>query len=51
MHTKSASAISSDSISTSVDNFSRDLRVLRESNKLVAMEEPALLPGESIKEH
>ena len=50
MHTKSASAISSDSISSSADNFSRDLRVLRESNKLVATEEPALLPGENIKD-
>ncbi|EDL24975.1 myotubularin-related protein 2 isoform 1 [Mus musculus] len=50
VHTKSASAISSDSISTSADNFSPDLRVLREANKLAEMEEPALLPGENIKD-
>ncbi|KAJ7410640.1 Myotubularin-related protein 2 [Willisornis vidua] len=49
-HTKSASAISSDSISTSADNFSPDLRVLRETNKLAEMEEPPLLPGETIKD-
>ncbi|XP_067145808.1 myotubularin-related protein 2 isoform X2 [Apteryx mantelli] len=49
-HTKSASAISSDSVSTSTDNFSPDLRVLRESNKLAEMEEPPLLPGETIKD-
>ncbi|KAM7086860.1 phosphatidylinositol-3,5-bisphosphate 3-phosphatase MTMR2 isoform 3-T3 [Molossus nigricans] len=50
VHTKSASAVSSDSISTSADNFSPDLRVLRESNKLAEMEEPPLLPGENIKD-
>ncbi|KAK7807704.1 hypothetical protein U0070_010919 [Myodes glareolus] len=50
VHTKSASAVSSDSISTSADNFSPDLRVLRESNKLAEMEEPSLLPGENIKD-
>lgn len=50
MHTKSASVVSSDSISTSADNFSPDLRVLRESNKLAEMEEPPLLPGENIKD-
>ncbi|XP_014105613.1 PREDICTED: myotubularin-related protein 2 isoform X4 [Pseudopodoces humilis] len=49
-HTKSASALSSDSISTSADNFSPDLRVLREANKLAEMEEPPLLPGETIKD-
>ncbi|XP_030306876.1 myotubularin-related protein 2 isoform X6 [Calypte anna] len=49
-HTKSASAISSDSVSTSADNFSPDLRVLRETNKLAEMEEPPLLPGETIKD-
>ncbi|XP_051636101.1 myotubularin-related protein 2 isoform X3 [Manacus candei] len=49
-HTKSVSAISSDSISTSADNFSPDLRVLRETNKLAEMEEPPLLPGETIKD-
>ncbi|XP_029813065.1 myotubularin-related protein 2 isoform X2 [Suricata suricatta] len=50
VHTKSASVVSSDSISTSADNFSPDLRVLRESNKLAEMEEPPLLPGENIKD-
>ncbi|XP_062948792.1 myotubularin-related protein 2 isoform X3 [Cynocephalus volans] len=50
VHTKSASVVSSDSISTSTDNFSPDLRVLRESNKLAEMEEPPLLPGENIKD-
>ncbi|XP_026531430.1 myotubularin-related protein 2 [Notechis scutatus] len=49
-HTKSASVISSDSISTSTENFSPDLRILRESNKLAEMEEPPLLPGETIKD-
>ncbi|XP_077661656.1 phosphatidylinositol-3,5-bisphosphate 3-phosphatase MTMR2 isoform X2 [Eretmochelys imbricata] len=49
-HTKSASVVSSDSVSTSTDNFSPDLRVLRESNKLAEMEEPPLLPGETIKD-
>uniref|UniRef100_A0A8C3KH79 phosphatidylinositol-3,5-bisphosphate 3-phosphatase n=1 Tax=Calidris pygmaea TaxID=425635 RepID=A0A8C3KH79_9CHAR len=49
-HTKSASAVSSDSVSTSADNFSPDLRVLREANKLAEMEEPPLLPGETIKD-
>uniref|UniRef100_A0A5F8G7P3 Phosphatidylinositol-3,5-bisphosphate 3-phosphatase MTMR2 n=1 Tax=Monodelphis domestica TaxID=13616 RepID=A0A5F8G7P3_MONDO len=49
-HIKSASVISSDSISTSADNFSPDLRVLRETNKLAEMEEPPLLPGENIKD-
>uniref|UniRef100_A0A8C4UQV7 Phosphatidylinositol-3,5-bisphosphate 3-phosphatase MTMR2 n=1 Tax=Falco tinnunculus TaxID=100819 RepID=A0A8C4UQV7_FALTI len=49
-HTKSASAVSSDSVSTSADNFSPDLRVLRETNKLAEMEEPPLLPGETIKD-
>ncbi|XP_068274614.1 myotubularin-related protein 2 isoform X2 [Nyctibius grandis] len=48
--TKSASAVSSDSVSTSADNFSPDLRVLRETNKLAEMEEPPLLPGETIKD-
>ncbi|XP_074160565.1 phosphatidylinositol-3,5-bisphosphate 3-phosphatase MTMR2 isoform X4 [Sminthopsis crassicaudata] len=50
VHLKSASVISSDSISTSADNFSPDLRVLRETNKLAEMEEPPLLPGENIKD-
>ncbi|XP_031789692.1 myotubularin-related protein 2 [Piliocolobus tephrosceles] len=50
VHTKSASVVSSDSISTSADKFSPDLRVLRESNKLAEMEEPPLLPGENIKD-
>ncbi|XP_060255654.1 myotubularin-related protein 2 isoform X2 [Ovis aries] len=50
VHTKSASVVSSDSISTSAENFSPDLRVLRESNKLAEMEEPPLLPGENIKD-
>ncbi|XP_037019352.1 myotubularin-related protein 2 isoform X5 [Artibeus jamaicensis] len=50
VHSKSASVVSSDSISTSADNFSPDLRVLRESNKLAEMEEPPLLPGENIKD-
>lgn len=50
MHTKSASVVSSDSISTSAENFSPDLKVLRESNKLAEMEEPPLLPGENIKD-
>ncbi|XP_073193873.1 phosphatidylinositol-3,5-bisphosphate 3-phosphatase MTMR2 isoform X4 [Lepidochelys kempii] len=50
VHTKSASVVSSDSVSTSTDNFSPDLRVLRESNKLAEMEEPPLLPGETIKD-
>ncbi|KAG8136979.1 hypothetical protein E2320_005524 [Naja naja] len=49
-HTKSASVVSSDSISTSTENFSPDLRILRESNKLAEMEEPPLLPGETIKD-
>uniref|UniRef100_A0A8C9LBD7 Phosphatidylinositol-3,5-bisphosphate 3-phosphatase MTMR2 n=1 Tax=Pavo cristatus TaxID=9049 RepID=A0A8C9LBD7_PAVCR len=49
-HTKSASLVSSDSVSTSADNFSPDLRVLRETNKLAEMEEPPLLPGETIKD-
>uniref|UniRef100_A0A8C3R9Z7 Phosphatidylinositol-3,5-bisphosphate 3-phosphatase MTMR2 n=1 Tax=Cyanoderma ruficeps TaxID=181631 RepID=A0A8C3R9Z7_9PASS len=49
-HTKSASALSSDSISTSAENFSPDLKVLREANKLAEMEEPPLLPGETIKD-
>ncbi|XP_078003284.1 phosphatidylinositol-3,5-bisphosphate 3-phosphatase MTMR2 isoform X3 [Phascolarctos cinereus] len=50
VHLKSASVISSDSISTSTENFSPDLRVLRETNKLAEMEEPPLLPGENIKD-
>uniref|UniRef100_A0A4X2KYU5 Phosphatidylinositol-3,5-bisphosphate 3-phosphatase MTMR2 n=1 Tax=Vombatus ursinus TaxID=29139 RepID=A0A4X2KYU5_VOMUR len=50
VHLKSASVISSDSISTSAENFSPDLRVLRETNKLAEMEEPPLLPGENIKD-
>ncbi|XP_077197604.1 phosphatidylinositol-3,5-bisphosphate 3-phosphatase MTMR2 isoform X2 [Paroedura picta] len=48
--TKSASVVSSDSVSTSTENYSPDLRVLRESNKLAEMEEPLLLPGETIKD-
>ncbi|XP_054989429.1 myotubularin-related protein 2 isoform X1 [Sorex araneus] len=49
-HAQSASVASSDSVATSADNFSPDLRVLRESNKLAEMEEPPLLPGESLKD-
>ncbi|XP_006000709.1 myotubularin-related protein 2 [Latimeria chalumnae] len=58
VYAKSVSAMSSDSVSTSTDNFSPELRgnsvidakVLREANKLAEMEEPPLLPGESIKD-
>uniref|UniRef100_UPI00398EBF29 phosphatidylinositol-3,5-bisphosphate 3-phosphatase MTMR2 isoform X1 n=2 Tax=Pristiophorus japonicus TaxID=55135 RepID=UPI00398EBF29 len=49
VYNKATAVMSSDSI-TSTDNFSTDFRVLRDGNKLAQMEEPPLLPGESMKD-
>ncbi|GCB64414.1 hypothetical protein scyTo_0009808 [Scyliorhinus torazame] len=45
---KTTAVMPSDSISQT--DFSTDFRVLRDGNKLAQMEEPSLLPGESMKD-